>query len=265
MVFLAEHWETWLIFLLLFPSQTIYRTPHFLPTTTEKRDLFESHSWPREGFNFFRGRTLHLWQLQLSRVTTMVQFYTFGAYYQWGLDPLFWRPTPTPLISRSRSGTGRTSNGLSKSPPQQYTNFSEFLFYHQRNCWKLPFPFYWLTLLIPNIHIQILKTEIHTFLYNLTEFIKRSKHFLFGDHFFDSHNLSLLNIVRRKLMMATFCKLECIWLSAPLKRYCFSTDVLKIKNVLRVEKQNYNGQFFNNNFDHCEQEFSFLRLCMYNF
>ena len=36
-----------------------------------------------EGFNFFKGRTLHLWQLQLSRVTTMVQFYTFGAYYQW--------------------------------------------------------------------------------------------------------------------------------------------------------------------------------------
>lgn len=96
MVFLAEHWETWLIFLLLFPSQTIYRTLHFLPTTTEKRDLFESHSWPREGFNFFRGRTLHLWQLQLSRVTNMVQFYTFGVYYQWGLDPLFWRPPPPP-------------------------------------------------------------------------------------------------------------------------------------------------------------------------
>ena len=189
MVFLAEHWETWLIFLLLFPSQTIYRTLHFLPTTTEKRDLFESHSWPREGFNFFRGRTLHLWQLQLSRVTNMVQFYTFGVYYQWGLDPLFWRPTPTPLISRSRSGTGRTSNGLSKSPPQQHTNFSECLFYHQRNCWKLPFPFYWLTLLIPNIYIQILKTDLHTFLYNLTEFIKRSKHFLFSDDFFDSHNL----------------------------------------------------------------------------
>lgn len=146
----------------------------------------------------------------------MVQFYTFGVYYQWGLDPLFWRPpspppthTPIPFISRSRSGTGRTSNGLSKSPPQQHTNFSEFLFYHQRNCWKLPFPFYWLTLLIPNIHIQILKTDLHTFLYNLTEFIKRSKHFLFSDHFFDSHNLSLQNIVRRKLMMATFCKLEC--------------------------------------------------------
>ena len=137
----------------------------------------------------------------------MVQFYTFGVYYQWGLDPLFWRPTPTPLISRSRSGTGRTSNALSKSPPQQYTNFSEFLFYHQRNCWKLPFPFYWLTLLIPNIYIQILKTDLHTFLYNLTEFIKRSKHFLFSDHFLIT--FSLQNIVRRKLMMATFCKLEC--------------------------------------------------------
>ena len=102
MVFLAEHWETWLIFLLLFPSQTIYRTLHFLPTTTEKRDLFESHSWPREGFNFFRGRTLHLWQLQLSRVTTMVQFYTFGAYYQWrtqGRGPgstFFGDPPPPP-------------------------------------------------------------------------------------------------------------------------------------------------------------------------
>ena len=83
MVFMAEPWEKWLIFPLLFTSQTIYRTPHFLPKTTEKQDLFESHSWPREGFNFFRGRTLHLWQLQLSRVTTMVQFYTLGVYYQW--------------------------------------------------------------------------------------------------------------------------------------------------------------------------------------
>lgn len=162
--------------------------------------IFESDSWPREGFNFFRGRTLHLWQLQLSRVTTMVQFYTFGAYYQrrtQGRGPgsafLETPPPPThtltPLISKSESGTGRTSNGLSKSPPQQHTNFSEFLFYHQRNCCKLPFLFYWLTLLIPNIHIQILKTDLHTFLYNLTEFIKRSKHFLFSDHFFDSHNL----------------------------------------------------------------------------
>lgn len=44
MVFMAEHWERWLIFPLLFTSKTIYRTPHFLPTTTEKRDLFESDS-----------------------------------------------------------------------------------------------------------------------------------------------------------------------------------------------------------------------------
>lgn len=145
----------------------------------------------------YHGSILYLWRL------LPVADPGKGAFLE---DP---PPTPTPLISRSRSDTGRTSNGLSKSPPQQHTNFSEFLFYHQRNCWKLPFPFYWLTLLIPNIHIQILKTDLHTFLYNLTEFIKRSKHFLFSDHFFDSHNLSLQNIVRRKLMMATFCKLEC--------------------------------------------------------
>ena len=44
MVFMAEPWEKWLIFPLLFTSQTIYRTPHFLPKTTEKQDLFESHS-----------------------------------------------------------------------------------------------------------------------------------------------------------------------------------------------------------------------------
>ena len=43
MVFMAEHWERWLIFPLLFTSHTIYRNPHFLPTTTEKRD-FESDS-----------------------------------------------------------------------------------------------------------------------------------------------------------------------------------------------------------------------------
>lgn len=44
MAFMAEHWERWIIFPLLFPSQTIYRTPHFLPTTTEKLDLFQSDS-----------------------------------------------------------------------------------------------------------------------------------------------------------------------------------------------------------------------------
>ena len=73
-VFLAEHWERWwLIFPLVSTSQTIYITPHFLLTTTEKRDLFESDSWPGGGgVIFFRGRTLHLWQLQLSRVTTTV-------------------------------------------------------------------------------------------------------------------------------------------------------------------------------------------------
>ena len=30
----------------------------------------------------------------------MVQFYTFGVYYQWGLDPLFWRPPPLPPLSQ---------------------------------------------------------------------------------------------------------------------------------------------------------------------
>ena len=152
----------------------------------------------------YHGSILYLWRLLPEADPGK------GPWIRFFGDP---PPTPThtltPLISKSESGTGRTSNGLPKSPPQQHTNFSEFLFYHQRNCWKLPFPFYWLTLLIPNIHIQILKTDLHTFLYNLTEFIKRSKHFLFSDHFLILITFSLQNIVRRKLMMVTFCKLEC--------------------------------------------------------
>ena len=43
--------------------------------------------------------------------------------------------------------------------------------------------------LSPNIHIQILHTDIHTFFRdNLREFNKKSMHFLFGDLLINSHN-----------------------------------------------------------------------------
>ena len=61
--------------------------------------------------------------------------------------------------------------------------------------------------LSPNIHVQILQTDLYIFLKNeLREFDKRSKHFLSGDHFINSHNLIScqgMNIVRRKLMLVT--------------------------------------------------------------
>ena len=62
--------------------------------------------------------------------------------------------------------------------------------------------------LSPNIHIQILDTNLYIFpLKNeLREFDKRSKHFLSGDHFINSHNLiswQSMDIVRRKLMLVT--------------------------------------------------------------
>ena len=60
----------------------------------------------------------------------------------------------------------------------------------------------------PNIHIQILQTDLYTFpeKNELREFDKRSKHFLLGDHFIHSHNLiswHCMDIVRRKLMLVT--------------------------------------------------------------
>ena len=39
------------------------------------------------------------------------------------------------------------------------------------------------TLYIPNIHKQILLTDLHTFSYSIVIIVKRSKQFLFGDHF----------------------------------------------------------------------------------
>ena len=47
--------------------------------------------------------------------------------------------------------------------------------------------------LSPRIHIQILQTDLHTFplRYELREFDNRSRHFLLGDHFINSRNLSL--------------------------------------------------------------------------
>ena len=60
----------------------------------------------------------------------------------------------------------------------------------------LPFPHcgavrIFLNPLSPNIHIQILQTDLYTFsLKNkLREFDERSKHSLLGDQFINSHNL----------------------------------------------------------------------------
>ena len=67
----------------------------------------------------------------------------------------------------------------------------------------------WLNPLSPNIHTQILQTDLSMFpsLKNLLrEFDKKSKHFLLGDDFTNSHNLiswQSMDIVRRKLMLVT--------------------------------------------------------------
>ena len=58
--------------------------------------------------------------------------------------------------------------------------------------------------LSPSIHIRILQTDLHTFPWrnNWENLFK----FLLGDHFIDSHNLSLYSvwiIVRRKLILDT--------------------------------------------------------------
>ena len=63
--------------------------------------------------------------------------------------------------------------------------------------------------LSPNIHIQILQTDLYTFpsrrsWENLKKIIL--KHFLLGDHFINSHNLiswQCTDIIRRKLMLVT--------------------------------------------------------------
>ena len=50
---------------------------------------------------------------------------------------------------------------------------------------------YFLNPLSPNIHIQTLETGLYTIPYKdkLRAFDKRSKYFLLGDHFINSHNL----------------------------------------------------------------------------
>ena len=62
--------------------------------------------------------------------------------------------------------------------------------------------------LSPNIHIQILQTDQHTFpsMNELKKFDKRSRHFPLGDHFINSHNLIsryCMDIIRRKLTLVT--------------------------------------------------------------
>ena len=62
--------------------------------------------------------------------------------------------------------------------------------------------------LSPDIHIQILQTDLHTFPHKdkLREFDERSKHFLLDDNFIDSKNLiswPCMDVIRRKLMLVT--------------------------------------------------------------
>ena len=61
--------------------------------------------------------------------------------------------------------------------------------------------------LSPNIYTQILQTDLHTFPLRISwENLIRSKHFLFSDHFINSHNLISwqgMNIVGWKLMLVT--------------------------------------------------------------
>ena len=68
----------------------------------------------------------------------------------------------------------------------------------------------YLTLLSPNIHIQILQTDLYipgnSLKNELREFGKRSKHFPLGDHLINSHNFiswQCMDIVRRKLKFVT--------------------------------------------------------------
>ena len=62
--------------------------------------------------------------------------------------------------------------------------------------------------LSPNIHIQILQTDLYTCpsWMSWENLIKDEKHFPSGDHFINSHNLiswCCMDIVRRKLMLVT--------------------------------------------------------------
>ena len=60
--------------------------------------------------------------------------------------------------------------------------------------------------LSPNIHIQILQTDLHTFPWRISWENLICQHFLFSDHFINSHNLISwqgMNIVGRKLMLVT--------------------------------------------------------------
>ena len=62
--------------------------------------------------------------------------------------------------------------------------------------------------LSPNIHIQnnSPKSLYISFMEGLREFDKRSRHFLLGDQFINSHNLisgQSMDMVRRKLMLVT--------------------------------------------------------------
>ena len=62
--------------------------------------------------------------------------------------------------------------------------------------------------LSPDIHIQILQTDLHTLPLRISweNLIKPSRHFLFCDHFLYSYNLiswQCMDIVRRKLLLVT--------------------------------------------------------------
>ena len=83
--------------------------------------------------------------------------------------------------------------------------------------------------LSPNIHIQILQTDRHTFpsMNELKKFDKRSRHFPLGDHFINSHNLIsryCMDIIRRKLTLVTIgtlrVKIEDPYEGQPVSGFC---------------------------------------------
>ena len=61
-------------------------------------------------------------------------------------------------------------------------------------------------LLGPDIHREIILTDLPYIFIVLGEFVRRSKQFPFGDHFINSYNLNsclYINIVRKNLILVT--------------------------------------------------------------
>ena len=87
--------------------------------------------------------------------------------------------------------------------------------------------------LSPNMHIQILQTDLYTFSQRMCweNLVKEPRHFLLGDQFINSHNLiswQSMDMVRRKLMLVTnYLTNYKPWVRIPLKS----------QNILRVYLQ----------------------------